>query len=173
MNTIWVAFGSNQQDPVGQLLKARCSLREVFAETGASRLYRSAPWGYTEQPAFINAVVSYQTRQDARSVLALLQQTEQAQGRKRPFKYAPRTLDLDLLLYEKQQINTPELTLPHPGIAERVFVLAPLADIDPGLEIIGVGCVAQRLAALEQAGIRAIYHPDWYSYPRVNHEKTG
>lgn len=170
MNTIWVAYGSNQKEPVAQLIKARQSLSTVFCETGASRLYCSAPWGYTEQPAFINAVVSYQTGRDAWEVLKILQQTELAQGRERPFKYAPRTLDLDLLLYDNQQINTPELTLPHPGIGARIFVLLPLTDIDPTLEIVGVGKITARLAALTQEGIAPINHPDWHSYKRGNNE---
>ncbi|MBE2264146.1 MAG: 2-amino-4-hydroxy-6-hydroxymethyldihydropteridine diphosphokinase [Burkholderiaceae bacterium] len=98
--------------------------------TSRSSLYRSAPHE-TDGPDYINAVVALQTGLNAPELLAGLQGLERDAGRQRPYRYAPRTLDLDLLLYGTGQIHSPRLTVPHPRMAERAFVLAPLAEIAP------------------------------------------
>jgi 2-amino-4-hydroxy-6-hydroxymethyldihydropteridine diphosphokinase len=96
----------------------------------ASRLYRSAPWE-ASGPDFFNAVAEVATSLDAHALLAALHGLEQAAGRERPYLNAPRTLDLDLLLYGDALIDTPSLTVPHPRMAQRAFVLRPLAEIAP------------------------------------------
>ncbi|MDO4642837.1 MAG: 2-amino-4-hydroxy-6-hydroxymethyldihydropteridine diphosphokinase [Cardiobacteriaceae bacterium] len=137
MHNVWIAFGSNQEDPVAQVILARQTLADYLTESGVSYLYRTTPWGYHEQPDFINAVIRYYTRLEPLKILHLLQNIENQRGRKRTFKNAPRTLDLDILCYDNLKLSLPELTLPHPSIKERAFVLQPLADINPELSIDG------------------------------------
>ena len=96
-----------------------------------SSLYRSAPVG-TDGPEYFNAVAAIATRLTPLELLAALQQIESAAGRTRPSRWAPRTLDLDLLFYGEEQLDLPTLTVPHPRILERAFVLLPLAEIAPG-----------------------------------------
>ena len=160
MHTIWIAYGSNQQNPVAQLNRARRTLAAQLTETGASRLYRTPPWGYTDQPDFINAVIRYRTDLSPLALLALLQRVEQEQGRERPFKNAPRTLDLDVLLYDDLCLDLPQLTLPHPGIRERAFVLYPLADLNPEHLLDGIS-VREWLARCDASGITRILHDNW------------
>lgn len=160
MPTAWIAFGSNQAEPVAQLLRARQTLATVLQEDAASALYRTPPWGYPDQPDFINAVIRYRTDLSPLVLLALLQRVEQEQGRERPFKNAPRTLDLDVLLYDDLHLNLPQLTLPHPGIRERAFVLYPLADLNPECLLEGIS-VREWLARCDTSGITRISHDNW------------
>ena len=160
-HTAWIAYGSNQDNPVAQLIRARATLATHLEESGASRLYRTPPWGYTAQPDFINAVVRYRTTLEPLALLDLLQTIEQQQGRERPFKNAPRTLDLDLLCYDALHLNHPRLTLPHPGIYERAFVLRPLADLDPEHPL-GEQSVRKYLSRCNAANIQPVAHPDWH-----------
>lgn len=160
MHTAWIAFGSNQSDPVAQLLRARQTLAAVLQEEAASSLYRTPPWGYTDQPDFINAVIRYRTHLPPLALLAQLQRVEQAQGRERPFKNAPRTLDLDVLLYDDVRLNLPQLTVPHPGIYARAFVLYPLAELNPELPLDGVS-LHDWLMRCDTSGITRISHDNW------------
>jgi 2-amino-4-hydroxy-6-hydroxymethyldihydropteridine diphosphokinase len=109
-------------------------------------LYRTAPIGYLNQPEFFNQVVEMDTRLAAEELLENLQEIEQKHGRERPFPDAPRTLDLDLLLYGDAVISTARLTVPHPRMHERAFVLKPLAEIAPQATIPGRGNVQTLLA---------------------------
>jgi 2-amino-4-hydroxy-6-hydroxymethyldihydropteridine diphosphokinase len=109
-----------------------------------SSLYASAPVD-SHGDDYINAVVSVSTTLSAHELLAQLQAIEQAAGRERPYKNAPRTLDLDVLLCGSERINTPELTVPHPRLHERAFVLLPLAEISPDLTLEGYGALTALL----------------------------
>jgi len=160
MHTTWIAFGSNLSDPVAQLLCARQTLATVLQEDSASALYCTPPWGYADQPDFINAVIRYRTDLPPLALLALLQRVEQEQGRERPFKNAPRTLDLDVLLYDDLYLDLPQLTLPHPGIRERAFVLYPLADLNPEHLLEGIS-IREWLARCDTSGITRISHDNW------------
>ncbi len=153
MNRVWIAFGSNQQGPLEQLLQARKTLAQQveLSEEAASAIYRTPPWGITEQPDFYNAVIRYRTEIVPHGVLHLLQRVERLQHRKPTVKNGPRTLDLDLLLYDEKIIKTADLTVPHPRMRERAFVLQPLADIDARLRLPGGGKVADLLAMLDTA----------------------
>jgi 2-amino-4-hydroxy-6-hydroxymethyldihydropteridine diphosphokinase len=113
----------------------------------ASALYRSAPLGYLEQPEFLNAVVELETQLAPEALLDGLQAIEKRHCRERPFAGAPRTLDLDLLLYGDATLATPRLSLPHPRMHERAFVLMPLAEIAPEATIPGRGAARELLAA--------------------------
>lgn len=142
-----MAFGANLADPLTQLIRARETLARTpgLLEEAASPIYRTPPWGGVEQPDFYNAVVRYHTTLNAPEALALLHSVEQAHHRVRGIKNGPRTLDLDLLLYDQCQLDSPNLTLPHPRMHERAFVLQPLHDIDPELRIPGRKSVAEHL----------------------------
>ena len=140
----FVALGSNLQNPSAQVLAALDELDTLTDTTliKASSLYRTTPWGYDNQPDFINAVAEIETTQDPHTLLQSLLSLEHSHGRERPFPNAPRVLDLDLLLYDDLTMHTQDLTLPHPRMHERGFVLMPLAEIAPALVIPGKGQVA-------------------------------
>ena len=125
--------------------------------TARSRLYRTPPWGMLEQPPFLNAAVRLDTGLAAGELLDALLAIERAAGRTREGeRWGPRTLDLDLLHMEGVRMADARLTLPHPRIAERAFVLLPLADLAPELELPGQGKVAELLAALDHSGCEAL-----------------
>lgn len=140
----YVALGSNLDDPQRQVENAFDLLADLPDTQLISRssLYRSAPFGPVEQPEFVNAAVELQTSLGASELLVHLQAIETSQGRVRKERWGPRTLDLDLLVYGAEVIDEPQLTVPHPGIGERNFVLLPLREIAPELVIPGLGRVA-------------------------------
>jgi len=139
----FIALGSNLKDPASQVSSALRELEDL-PETHlvkASSLYRTTPVGYDNQPDFINAVAEVTTGLAPLTLLHALLTLENSHGRERPFPNAPRVLDLDLLLYDDLIMQTTELTLPHPRMHVRGFVLFPLAEIAPNLEILGQGLV--------------------------------
>jgi 2-amino-4-hydroxy-6-hydroxymethyldihydropteridine diphosphokinase len=150
MTTAWIGLGSNLDDPRRQVLDALRELDEVdgISVRARSRLYMSDPMGPQDQPDFINAVAAVETRLAPLELLASLRSIEQRHARRRERHWGPRTLDLDLLLYGSETIEHPDLQVPHPGIAGRSFVLLPLREIAPGIEIPGRGKVEELLAAL-------------------------
>jgi 2-amino-4-hydroxy-6-hydroxymethyldihydropteridine diphosphokinase len=155
----YVALGSNLGDSrryLGEAIEAMARLPSTRV-TARSRLYRTPPWGMLEQPPFLNAAVRLDTGLAAGELLDALLAIERAAGRTREGeRWGPRTLDLDLLHMEGVRMADARLTLPHPRIAERAFVLLPLADLAPGLELPGQGKVAELLAALDHSGCEAL-----------------
>ncbi len=148
MATAYVGIGSNLGEPRRQIEVALDELGRV-ADTRVARcssLYRSAPVGHAKQPDFLNAVARLETGLGAEALLGELQAIEQRHGRERSFPNAPRTLDLDLLLHEAGEVSTARLTLPHPRMHDRAFVLAPLAEIAPDAEVPGHGRAVELLA---------------------------
>jgi 2-amino-4-hydroxy-6-hydroxymethyldihydropteridine diphosphokinase len=143
----FIALGANLGDPVATVKAAILALRGLPGTEfiAASSLYRTAPVGLKHQPDFINAVVELIAVSPAPTFLESLFEIEARFGRQRSVKNAPRTLDLDLLLYGDDVSDDPVLTLPHPRLHERAFVLAPLAEIAPQLIIPGRGSVADLL----------------------------
>jgi 2-amino-4-hydroxy-6-hydroxymethyldihydropteridine diphosphokinase len=137
VTTAYVGLGSNLEDPVRQVETALEELDQLphTRVVRRSSLYRTAPVGYAEQPDFINAVARLETGLPADRLLEELQALEHRHGRTRSFRNAPRTLDLDLLLYGDLVLRTERLTVPHPRMKERAFVLEPLREIAPDLEI--------------------------------------
>lgn len=138
----FIGVGSNLSYPARQVEAAIDRLADLPKSRFVARssLYRSAPYGGVEQPDFVNAAVHIRTRLPARRLLELLQHTERAHGREEGGRrWGPRVLDLDLLVFGGEQIAEPGLTVPHPGIAERNFVLLPLTEIAPALDVPGVG----------------------------------
>lgn len=135
MTIVYVGIGSNLADPVRQVSAALREL-DVLPHTRLvkqSSLYRSAPVGHDEQPDFVNAVAQLETALPAERLLAELHEIEARHGRTRSFPNAPRTLDLDLLLYGDAVLALSALTVPHPRMHERAFVLKPLLEIAPQL----------------------------------------
>ncbi|MFI4969123.1 MAG: 2-amino-4-hydroxy-6-hydroxymethyldihydropteridine diphosphokinase [Lysobacterales bacterium] len=150
-----IGLGSNLDDPAAQVRRALGALARLPQSRllRHSRLYRTAPWGITEQPAFVNAVAELATTLGPRALLDALLAIERAQGRRRDdTRWGPRTLDLDLLLYGDRQSAEAGLILPHPRIAERAFVLVPLAELDANLAIPGAGAVRDLLAQVDATG---------------------
>lgn len=139
----YVALGSNLDDPVAQVRAGAQALGKLPGTqlVRCSALYRTAPVGVTEQPDFINAVCALDTDLPPAALMQALLDIERAHGRLRDIQGGPRTLDLDLLLYGDRVCHEPGLTLPHPRLHERAFVLYPLSEIAPGLSIPGHGPV--------------------------------
>lgn len=156
--TAYVALGANLGDPVATVRAALDALRDIPGARllDASALYRTAPVGLRHQPDFVNAVAALAVDPavlPAPSLLARLFAIEAAFGRVRSIRNAPRTLDLDLLLYGDAQLDGADLTLPHPRMTERAFVLAPLAEIAPHLIIPGKGSLAGLLPAVANQAV--------------------
>jgi 2-amino-4-hydroxy-6-hydroxymethyldihydropteridine diphosphokinase len=151
----YIALGSNLSDPLAQIEQAWIDLDSLPQTrlTACSSLYLSKPVGYADQPDFINAVAGVVTQLSPRSLLAALLDIEAHHGRNRTFKNAPRSLDLDLLLYDGLVMHEHGLTLPHPRMTERTFVLVPLAEIAADALIPGHGpvsaCLTRCLAQTE------------------------
>jgi 2-amino-4-hydroxy-6-hydroxymethyldihydropteridine diphosphokinase len=148
----YVALGSNLDDPRHQVDRAFVALNRLreCRLVARSALYRSPPLGAVRQPDFVNAVAGLLTMLAPVELLARLHAVEDELGRVRPaVRWGPRRIDLDLLVHGTARIDEPDLQLPHPGIAERAFVLAPLADIAPDLEVPGVGRVRALLAQVD------------------------
>lgn len=143
----YIGLGSNLNDPALQLRNAIAALAGLpqTRVLACSSLYRSAPMGPQDQPHYLNMVAELGTSLDPETLLDKLQDIERSQGRVRVRRWGPRTLDLDILLYGDDVLVTKRLIIPHPGIAERSFVLYPLAEICGQLEIPGLGAVQSLL----------------------------
>ena len=159
----YVGIGSNLDERAGQVHRAFAALREL-PQTRlvlTSSLYGSKPLGPAAQPDFVNAVAGLLTQLAASAFFSALRALEAGLGREPPrVRWGPRRIDLDLLVFGAERLDGPELTLPHPGIVQRNFVLYPLSEVAPGLEVPGCGRVAELAARAERAGIwRLDYKP--------------
>ncbi|GIU47509.1 2-amino-4-hydroxy-6-hydroxymethyldihydropteridine diphosphokinase [Shewanella sairae] len=135
MAQVYIALGANLAEPIDQLNNA-CEVLLSLAEANTfsvSPYYRSAPMGDVEQPDYVNAVAGFSTTLSPIDLLDALQAIENQQGRVRELRWGPRTLDLDILLYDDRCIDSPRLVVPHYGMRQRSFVLVPLNDIAPEL----------------------------------------
>ncbi len=159
MSALWrpayVAIGSNLNEPQARVLEAfeRLAVLPTTRSVLRSRLYRTRPMGPQDQPYFVNAVAGLLTQLGARELLEGLLRTEQAMGRNRQERWGPRVIDLDLVWMLGEAIDEPGLTVPHPGVSTRNFVLYPLADIAPALAIPGHGTVSEMLRSAGDDGI--------------------
>ena len=155
MNTAYVALGANIGDPAATVLAAFTALAGLPESRvlRTSSLYRTLPVGLRNQPDFINAAAVLETALSAEALLDALLDLETRFGRHRRDRNGPRTLDLDLLLYNDSEVRLPRLTVPHPRLHLRAFVLCPLAEIAPDLAIPGRGSVAAWLPAVANQGI--------------------
>lgn len=157
----YVALGANLGDPAAQLRRAAAELAHLpdTRLLACSSLYLSKPVGFLDQPDYVNAVAALHTTLTPRALLDKLLEIETRHGRSRDFKNAPRTLDLDLLLYDGLVMHEPGLTLPHPRMLERPFVMAPLTEIAPNCIIPGQGTARENLEKLDTASLTRLPEP--------------
>jgi 2-amino-4-hydroxy-6-hydroxymethyldihydropteridine diphosphokinase len=127
----FISFGSNWGERVFFCKRALSLLKEAGEILKVSSLWLSEPWGYREQPFFINGVLKLKTPFSARELLEFLKKTEKEVGRRDRFRWGPREIDLDLLLYGEEVIDEKDLKVPHPFLHQRAFVLVPLVEIEP------------------------------------------
>jgi 2-amino-4-hydroxy-6-hydroxymethyldihydropteridine diphosphokinase len=164
---VFLGLGGNIGDPaaaIGEALRIldRDALTNVVA---VSSLYRTPPWGKTDQPDFLNAAAEIGTGHDPRALLALCLDAERALKRVRRERWGPRLIDIDVLLYGDRAVHEAGLDIPHPRMLERAFVLAPLAEIAPDLEL-GGKTVSKSLEAVDATGIvRQPSAKDWWKQP--------
>ena len=165
MATAYVALGANLGDRAETLRQAVQRLTALGRITAVSNLYETDPVGYLEQPSFLNAVVALETQLAPADLFAALLGIERDLGRTRTFPNAPRTLDLDLLLVDDAVITANELTLPHPRLHERAFVLIPLAEIAPEVThpVLRRSISDLLLALPDRGGVRHYESPGWES----------
>lgn len=133
MNKVFISIGSNigeREVYLGEAVKALNDREDTTVES-VSSIYETAPVGYTDQADFLNIVIAIETTLTAVDLLSVCQEIEQELGRKRIIRWGPRTVDLDILLYNEEKIVTENLIVPHPRMAERAFVLIPLLEIEP------------------------------------------
>ncbi|MBN9242706.1 MAG: 2-amino-4-hydroxy-6-hydroxymethyldihydropteridine diphosphokinase [Mesorhizobium sp.] len=163
-STAYLSLGGNLGDPAASMSAALAMLDDDPATKVAavSSLYRTPPWGKTDQPDFLNAAAELSTALSARALLDLCLEAEHRLKRVRGERWGPRLIDLDILMFGDSEIHEPGLDLPHPRMLERAFVLAPLAEIAPALVLEGVSA-ADRLASADKAGIERLPSGrDWW-----------
>jgi 2-amino-4-hydroxy-6-hydroxymethyldihydropteridine diphosphokinase len=150
----FIALGSNLGDRAGNLAAARAALAANISITAASSLYETEPWGLLAQGRYLNQVLHGETKLPPRALLAKLHEIEHTLGRDRTReqRYGPRTIDLDILLYDELSVDEPGLTIPHPRMLERAFVLVPLVEIAPEL-VVGGMQIVDAVAKMDRAGI--------------------
>ena len=166
MATAYIGLGANLGDRAATLREAVRRLEELGQVSAVSSLYETEPVGYGEQPPFLNAVATLETPLAPEEILAGLLAIERALGRRRSFRNAPRTIDLDLLLVDDLMRETPELSLPHPRMHERAFVLVPLAEIAPhAVHPLLRSAVSELLAALPHRNDVSVWAPRGWQDP--------
>jgi len=157
MNRAYLGLGSNMGDRFNYLLSGLEFLKNIggIQISKISSLYRTIPMGYTAQRDFYNLVAEVETALTPRELLAAAQAAEDAAGRKRLIHWGPRTLDVDILLYDGCIMDEPELVLPHPRLMERPFVLIPLVEIAPGI-VVGGRAISEIVKALPDNGVKLL-----------------
>jgi len=151
---VYLGFGSNLGERAANLQAALRALPPKVRPLAQSSTYETPPWGYTDQPHFLNMVVQAETDLAPLALLGFLKNLEREVGRTPSFRYGPRQIDLDILFYDDLVLQTPELCIPHPRLHERAFVLVPLADLAPNLRHPALGqTVAEMLASIDISGI--------------------
>jgi 2-amino-4-hydroxy-6-hydroxymethyldihydropteridine diphosphokinase len=146
VTAVYVGLGSNLGDRESMITRAA----DLIDALRLSTIRETEPWGYEDQPAFLNAVAEVETDLSPRLFLGQLLDVEAGLGRERSGpRWGPRTIDLDLLLYGDLAVDEPGLTVPHPRLTERLFVLEPLAELAPSRKIPGNGTVSEALAGLQ------------------------
>ena len=158
---IYLALGSNLGDRLANLKAALAALPPAVSVLAESPVYETPPWGYTDQPAFLNMTLKGETDLEPLSLLAHLKRLESELGRLPAVRWGPRRIDIDLLFYDDLVLHTDQLTLPHPRLHERAFVLVPLADLAPDLvHPVLAWTVRELLAGVDTTGVEPYGQPD-------------
>ena len=158
---VFLGIGANLGDRRAALRSAVAGLRVVLEEVRVSSLYETAAWGVTDQPAFLNAVARGRTSLRPLELLDQTQAIERQLGRVRGERWGPRVIDIDILLYGDEIVEEPRLIVPHPYLAQRGFVLRPLADLAAGLTLPDGDLVGELLTTISQDDLRQIEGPGW------------
>ena len=161
MTNVFLGIGGNLGDRRATMRSAVELIRDVIDDVRVSSLYETAAWGVTDQPSFLNAVVRGQTELPPLDLLDAMQSIENKLGRVRTQHWGPRAIDIDLLLYGSDVIDEPRLTVPHPYMSQRGFVLRPLADLAAGLTLPDGSLVGELLTTINQDDLRQIEGPSW------------
>lgn len=155
MTVTYLALGTNLGDRLANLRLALDALPPQVRVVSCSHVYETPAWGYEDQPAFLNMALKCETELAPAALLAYVKQLEADLGRKPNFRWGPRLIDIDILLYDDLVLDTPKLSIPHAQLQERAFVLVPLADLAPELVHPRLGkTVRQLLAEVDVSGIR-------------------
>jgi 2-amino-4-hydroxy-6-hydroxymethyldihydropteridine diphosphokinase len=149
---VYLSLGANVGDAAQTIASAFVALDRIGTVVRRSQLYRTSPWGKTDQPDFVNAAALLETDRAPRELLRELQSIETALGRKPRERWGPRELDLDILTYDDDVIDEPGVHIPHPNMRERAFVLIPLAEIDPAYETLRDALSPNELAGVTPVG---------------------
>lgn len=156
-HTVYLALGTNLGDRLGNLKLALAALTPQMEVKARSGIYETPPWGYEDQPRFLNQVVKVKTYLEPEPLLKHLKRLEVALGRQPSLPNGPRLIDMDILFYDDIILDTPSLKLPHPRLQERAFVLLPLMDIAPDLlHPVSKKSVREMLAECDLAGITKV-----------------
>jgi 2-amino-4-hydroxy-6-hydroxymethyldihydropteridine diphosphokinase len=147
-----LGLGANLGDPLATLNEAKARLGAIGEVTAASSLYRTPPWGVTDQPPFVNAALVLETALDPDALLVALKALERELGRVASARWGPRAIDLDILAIDGVRRDDPHLTIPHARLYERAFALVPLAEIEPAFAAARDALPADDLAAVERIG---------------------
>jgi 2-amino-4-hydroxy-6-hydroxymethyldihydropteridine diphosphokinase len=167
MSLIYLGLGSNLNDRYANLQRAIARLQAHFSVTAISPVYATEPWGDADQPPFLNVCVAAVTSEPPRAVLKIIKAIETEMGREPTRRWGPRLIDIDILFYDKLVLAEDDLTIPHPRIAERAFVLAPLADIIPNFRHPVTGDTVQdMLDRLGEDGVERLFEMPFPSADR-------
>jgi 2-amino-4-hydroxy-6-hydroxymethyldihydropteridine diphosphokinase len=155
---VYLSLGSNLGDRLQNLRGAQAALSPQVQVLRASQVYETLPWGFSDQPPFLNLVLEARTTLAPLALLAHVKSIEARLGRIPTFRYGPRLIDIDILFYGDQVIELPNLRVPHPRLAERAFVLVPLAELAPDLPHPLFGLTIRQLAAqVDASGVEALH----------------